>query len=394
MKRLVKSRAIFTATDKNMINKGWLVIEEGIIQGLGGPEQRPDREFVELEDRVIDLSDYYLLPGLIDCHTHLSITPALGNQLEQLSLPGQTNILRSIPNLYRDLAAGATTIRVMGEENYIDIDIKQAIEQGLIQGPRLLTSGIGIVATNGHGAAHTVCDGRQEIQKQIRRNFARGADLVKLFATGGVSSRSSTLDLPGYSRKEIRTAVEEANMAGSYVAAHAHGGKGMDYCIEEGVRTLEHAAFVNERQLEQIADRDLWVVGTFSILFHPEGIEKNDLKNPSIRDKVMKAREFIRENFSQVLKSGVNLAVGTDSMHGHLAWELEFLNKLGLGPERALLVVTREAARACQIEDRLGTLAPGKIADFIAIRGNPLEDLGNLRNIEAVFKEGKEVRVD
>ncbi|MCG8515861.1 MAG: amidohydrolase family protein [Halanaerobiales bacterium] len=380
---------MITLAEQGVIEQGWLLIEEGRIIELGSPMEmiEPDRADESIE--IVDLSDYCLLPGLIDCHTHLSIIPGEGDQLGQMRLPGQINILRSIPNLYQDLAAGVTTMRVMGEEHYIDLDLKKAIKQGLIAGPRLLTSGIGIVATNGHGAALTVCDGVEAIRKQIRRNFARGGDLVKIFATGGVSSPASTLEHPGYSREEIRTAVEEAERVGSYVAAHAHGGKGMDYCIDEGVRTLEHAALVSEQQVERIMEKDLWIIGTFSILFHPEGIEKTDLKTESIREKVMRAREFIRENFSRVLKKGFNLALGTDSMHGQLAWEAEFVNELGLSNQQAIRAITSDAARACRIEEDLGTLEKGKLADLLAVEGDPLEDLASLRRVKAVFKEGE-----
>lgn len=380
---------MITLAEQGVIEQGWLLIEEGRIIELGNPMEMLDPDHADDSIEIVDLSDFCLLPGLIDCHTHLSIIPGEGDQLGQMRLPGQTNILRSIPNLYQDLAAGVTTMRVMGEEHYIDLDLKKAIKQGLIAGPRLLTSGIGIVATNGHGAALTVCDGVEAIRRQIRRNFARGGDLVKIFATGGVSSPASTLEHPGYSREEIRTAVEEAERVGSYVAAHAHGGKGMDYCIDEGVRTLEHAALVSEQQVERIMEKGLWIIGTFSILFHPEGIEKTDLKTEAIREKVMRAREFIRENFSRVLKKGFNLALGTDSMHGQLAWEAEFVNELGLSKQQAIRAITSDAARACRIEEELGTLEKGKLADLLAVEGDPLEDLASLRRVKAVFKEGE-----
>jgi len=392
IKKLIKSNKIITLCDNKVVDQGYLLINENKIEKVGKPGEI-SKLYNQDSLEVIDFSDYCLLPGLIDCHTHLSIIPGQGDQLGQLRLPGQTNILRSIPNIYKNLAAGVTTMRVMGEENYIDIDIKKAIDSKLIAGPRLLTSGIGIVATNGHGVANTVCDGKEEIRKQIRCNFARGADLVKIFATGGVSTPDSTLENPGYSREEIKVAVEEAGRTGSYVAAHAHGGKGLDMCIDEGVRTLEHAAFVNDEQIEKIIEKNLWIIGTFSILFHPEGIEKTDLRTKAIREKVLRAREFIRENFSNVLKTDVNFAVGTDSMHGQLAWEIQFINELGLSNYEALTAATINAARACQIDDKLGTLQKGKLADFIAVEGNPLKELASLQRVKAVFKEGNRMKI-
>ena len=280
----------------------------------------------------------------------------------------------------------------MSEENYIDIELKNAIERGDIIGPRILASGIGIVSANGHGAAHTVCDGEEEILKQIRKNFAQGADHVKLFVTGGISSPESTLELSSYSKEEILTAVKEAQRAGSYVGAHAHGGVGMDLCIECGVRTLEHAAYINNKQLDKVIEKDLWIIGTFSILFHPEGIEKNDLKNDKIKAKVIKAREFIQNNFRDILKSEVNFALGTDSMHGLIGEEIKFVNNLGLDNYDAIKAATIKSAEACMVDEYLGSIESNKIADFIVLEGDPLVDINNITNIKAVYKNGKKVR--
>jgi imidazolonepropionase-like amidohydrolase len=311
----------------------------------------------------------------------------------QLRLPAGTSILRSIPNVYKNLLSGVTTMRIMGQEHYIDVDLKKAIHEKRIQGPRLLVSGIGLVASNGHGVALTVTDGREEVLKRARMNLAMGADFLKIFVTGGVSSPGRALDFCGYTPEEVGTAVEEARRAGTYVAAHAHGGAGVDLCIEQGVRTIEHGAFVTEAQLDQMIKKEMWLVGTFSILFHPEGIEKTDFQIPSIREKVLRAREAVAENFGKIIKSGVNLAVGTDSMHGWISYDLECLVNFGASNRQAILWATRDAARACRIEDRIGTLEKGKMADFIALSKNPLEDIKHLRQVEAVYKEGEKARL-
>ena len=332
------------------------------------------------------------MPGMIDCHSHLSIIPGEGNQLEQLKRPGIENTLRSIPNLHKSLDSGITTIRVMGEENYIDIEIKNAEIRNDIVVPRILASGIGIVSINGHGAAHTTCDGETEIVKQIRKNFQKGADHIKLFLTGGISTPDSTLNLTTYSKKEVEIIVNEAKRAGSYAAAHVHGGIGMDIAIESNVRTLEHAAFINQQQLKRVIEKDLWIIGTFSILFHPEGIEKTDLKNNKIKKKVIEARKYIKENFQNILKSNVNFAVGTDSMHGLIKEELKFVKDLGLNNYQAIQTATSQAAKACRIDNELGTLEKNKIADVLVIKDNPIENLDNLDNILAIFKDGKKIR--
>ncbi|GAA0372198.1 amidohydrolase family protein [Bacillus horti] len=383
MSTLVKAKGIIKGTGEDIIHNGAMLIEEGKIVSVGTQAQY-GTDYSE----ILDFTDVYVMPGLIDAHTHLSVVPALGNQIEQLKLPPHRNVLRSLPNIQKNLASGVTSMRIMGEEHFIDIEIKKAIKEGLLKGPRLLVSGKGIVASNGHGVAHTTSDGEQEVRKNSRLNFAQGADFLKLFVTGGMSSPNSSVDHCFYTREEIAAAVEEAERVGSYVAAHAHGGRGLDYCIAEGVRTIEHAALISEAQLEQLVKKDLWIIGTFAILFHPSGIEESDFKYPAIREKVLRAREMEAETFSKVLEYKPNLALGTDSMHGLLGYEAECLVSFGASEKQALEAITLRAAQACRLEDQVGSLEAGKLADFIVLSNNPLERIQNLQHVQHVYQEG------
>ena len=165
----------------------------------------------------------------------------------------------------------------------------------------------------------------------------------------------------------------------------------MDLCIQEGVRTIEHGAFINESQLEGVIKKNMWIVGTFSILFHPTGIEQNDFKVPAIKEKVLKAREVVRNNFNRIINSGANIALGTDSMHGLISYEMECLVDFGATNMQAILAVTKNAAALCRMDDKIGTLEKGKFADFIAVEQNPLDDIRNLKYVRHVYKEGERV---
>ncbi|WP_047151761.1 metal-dependent hydrolase family protein [Aneurinibacillus tyrosinisolvens] len=388
MYTLVRTKALLDGTGREPVPNGCILIEDGMIREVGTLGEFGSKS---IEYDLVDLSDYYVLPGLIDSHTHLSIVPSEGNQLQQMRLPAPTNILRSMPNIRKNLSSGVTAMRIMGEEHFIDVEIKEAIKKKLIPGPRLVVSGRGLVASNGHGVAITTTDGKEEVRKHARQNLARGADFLKIFATGGVSSASGSLDYCGYTREEIATAVEEAERVGTYVAAHAHGGKGLDLCIDEGVRTIEHAVFITEEQTEKVIQKNHWLIGTFSILFHPTGIEQTDFNVSAIRDKVLQAREVAAENFHRVIKSGVNLAVGTDSMHGLISYELECLVNFGASPLQAIMAATKNAAKACRVEHQVGTLEVGKAADFIGVKENPLADIKHLRTVECVYQAGERV---
>lgn len=383
---LIKAKGIIDGTGNELIKNGSLLIHNGkIIKVL-----RNELEVSQYNiNRFLDFSESYVMPGMVDAHTHLSIVPGLGNQLAQMKLPAATNVLRSIPNIKKSIASGVTTMRILGEEHFVDIEIKKAIDNGVIEGPRLLVSGKGLVPSNGHGVAWTTTDGEEEMRKNARLNLAQGADQLKIFVTGGVSSENTALDYCSYSRKEIATAVEEAERVGTYVAAHAHGGKGIDLCIEEGVRTIEHAAFITDQQLERVVEKDLWIIGTFSIFFHDTGIEKSDFSVPSIREKVLRARETIADTFRRVLEYKPNLSLGTDSMHGLIHYEAELLVHFGASNEQAIQAVTKNAARALRIEDKVGTLEAGKLADFIVLNQNPIENIKHLQEVKYVFKEGK-----
>ena len=338
---------------------------------------------------VIDLGDAFVMPGIIDAHTHLSVRPGLGDQLGRLRQEPGRQALRVPDNLRADLDAGTTTLRIMAEEDWLDVHVRDAIEAGELEGPRLVIATRGITASNGHGRAKSAFDGPDAIRRGARENFAHGADFLKVFATGGVSSGSG-LNGSVFSVAEMRAAVEEAERAGSYVAAHAHGGPGLQAAVEAGIHTIEHAATASDDDVQAMLDHDCWVVGTYTILFHPDGIERGDAGNPQVLAALEQAREHVTTRAQAVLSSGLRFALGTDSMHGQMAFEIQTAIRFGVEPSDALLAATARGAELLGTNG--GTLEPGRDADVIALDGNPLEDPSALERVVFVMKGGKRIR--
>jgi imidazolonepropionase-like amidohydrolase len=381
MATVIRCGKLFDGTGAEPAGNATLVVEDGMLR------EGPNPDGAE----VIDLSDCFVMPGLIDAHTHLSIIPAKGDQLGQLREPPGKQALRVARNLKKDLDAGTTTLRIMGEEDWLDLHTRQAIAEGDLEGPRLSIATRGLAPTNGHGRGRLGFDGVDEVRHAARENLAQGADFLKVFATGGVASGSG-LDSSAFSLEEMRVAVEEAERKGTYVAAHAHGGPGLLMAVEAGVRTIEHAAVATPEEIERMLERNCWVIGTYSILFRPDGIELGDAGNSAIQEKVKWARETVSVSARRIYESGLRVALGSDSMHGNMAFEVQTAVRFGMTPVQALLAATARAAEALRIEDRVGTLLPGKAADLIALDGDPLEDLAALERVRFVMKNGVVLR--
>lgn len=218
----IKARWVLDGTGRPPVDRGVVLVEHGRIKAVG----RQAGTVVPPGADVIDCGAHTVLPGFVDAHSHASIVPGLGDQIGQLKQPPAPQVLRAVRNLRADLRSGVTTMRVVGEEHFIDVALRQAIAEGRVAGPRLLVATRPITARNGHGAALTFSDGEDEIRRHIRENVAAGADLIKLFMTGGVSSRGTAARWYAYSRREVEVAVEEAHRNNMPVAVHAHGGPG------------------------------------------------------------------------------------------------------------------------------------------------------------------------
>ena len=363
---------------------------EGSVLELADGRVRAVREDVpDGADPVVDV-DAYALPGLVDAHTHAPIRPWEGDQSGQMRAPAAEQAARAVANLGRDLAAGTTTARLMGCEDRLDVHLRAAARAGEFDAPRLHVCGGHLTPTAGHGGAGTTTDGEAAIRERIRGNVAAGADHVKYFATGGVSSTSGGLDRAPYSRAEVDAIVDEAHRQGLPVAAHAHGGPGARDAVEAGVDTIEHAALLERDLVETLAADGRHVVGTFSLLFDEDGIEAGDADSAAVMAKLREARAAVRDVWADVLDTDVPVALGTDSMHGRLPREVTHLVELGATPERALRAVTSEAARALGADD-VGHLREGARADVVLVAADPREEPGTLADPVAVVRDGEVV---
>ncbi|CAN5905864.1 amidohydrolase family protein [soil metagenome] len=386
MSTLIYGKGVVDGTGTGLRAGVGVLVENGRIIELG-----PVSHLRTRTEESIDLGDVVLLPGFVDAHTHISIRPGEGDQHGQLRQPSIRQALRGVGNVRRMLKSGVTTARVMGEKDGLDFEFKWAIASGEIPGPRLFVSGTALSASNGHGAALGVADGVDEIRTAVRTNLKNGADHIKLFMTGGVSSSGGDIYAYHYSREEVRAIVEEAHRAGRKVAAHAHGGEGVTLCAEEGVDSVEHGGLLTDGNIAELAKAGTRLVLTNTIAFHPSGIEQGDAGDASIIAKMKTVRTTIEQTFERIKASGLHFALGTDSMHGLFGFELEWLVRHGLTPEEAVIAATRHGAEVMGLENDLGTLEPRKFADIVALNGNPLEDIRAVYKVRAVLKEGRTV---
>ena len=350
--------------------------------------------------RVIDLGNATLLPGLIDLHTHLTSTGVHWEDELLKTTPGQA-ALHGAQNARITLMAGFTTCRDMGPTwPFVDIDLRKAIDEGVVVGPRLLASGNYVSPTGGAGDARqfsiyvdvpivrNLADGVDEIRKAVRTNLKQGADFIKILGTGAVLSKGAPPGSQQYTEEEMHVAVEEAARWGRHVAAHVHGTDGIKAAIRAGVHTVDHGSMMDEEAVALLRSHHAYFVPT---LYTSEAIAVDPNVPASEKARSLEVAELKDRSFQLVLKSGLPIGFATDAAvvpHGQNAREFAYRVRLGQSPMDAIVSATRTAAEIIGWSDRVGTIEPGRFADLIAVGGDPLRDITELERVTWVMKGG------
>jgi imidazolonepropionase-like amidohydrolase len=376
-----------------IIEKGLVAVENNVITYVG-----PAKRFkISKKDTLFDISGKSILPGLIDAHVHLCIdgSPDPMTSLLKDSTPQLT--LKAAHHARQTLDAGVTTIRDMGGRDYVDLAIRDGIESGLLQGPRMICSGRVVCMTGGHGWQFgREADGPDEIREAVREQLKAGADFVKMIATGGVMTKGVDPGATQFTLEELSAGVEEARKAGRRTATHAQGTEGIKNSLRAGVNSIEHGFFLDDEAIELMLEMNAYLVPTLNA---PYQIIRGGVKKGVPRFAVEKSKAVMKSHFQSVrraYKAKIPIAMGTDAgtpfnCHGENLKEMELLVKAAMTPMEAVVATTKTASEVLGLEKKIGTLEKGKLADLIVVDGDPVKDIKLLQNREkilAIMKEG------
>jgi imidazolonepropionase-like amidohydrolase len=400
---LIHAGKAFTGTSSTLLEKVTIVVDGNKIKAI-------QKGFVEAGegDEVIDLKGHTVMPGLMDMHVHLSSQHG-GPQtyLERFSLNEADYALRGANYAQVTLEAGFTTVRNLGDSYNETIALRNAISKGIATGPRIYTGGKSIATTGGHadpsnGFAHLlrpdvgptqgVVNGEVEAREAVRTRYQDGADVIKITATGGVLSVAKSGQNPQFMTDELDAIVQTAKDYGMTVAVHAHGKEGMKRAIEAGVDSIEHGTYMDDEIRALMKKKGTYYVPTILAgKFVAEKAKIDGFFPELVRPKAAAIGPLIQTTFERAHKAGVKIAFGTDSgvsAHGDNAKEFALMVEAGMSPANALLSATVNSAELLGISDILGTLSEGKLADIVAVSGNPLEDISVMESVSFVMKDG------
>lgn len=398
---LLKNAHIFDGLEPTL-KKGWLLLRGDRIASLGwgNPPSPPDGEASGIFN-VKDLNGKTVMPGLIDCHVHLGHDASADPHKTLLADPDPLTAIKTAVNAGRTLTAGITTVRDMGSVNDVSLCVRDAVNTGVIPGPRILASGRMICMTGGHGwEIGWEVDGPHDIRKAVREHVKKGVDLLKFMATGGVLTPGVEPGATQLTLEELSAGVSEAHRAGRTTAAHAQGREGILWAVTAGIDSVEHGIGLDDALIDKMLLKGTYLVPTLSA---PYNILKNGKKAAIPSFIIEKTERVVSEHIKSLKKArkrGVPIAMGTDAgtpfnRHGKNAEELIFMVQHGFSAADALFSATSIAAKLLKLEHDIGAIRQDMKADLVVLDGNPLSDISILSDptkIKAVFKSGKEMK--
>jgi imidazolonepropionase-like amidohydrolase len=403
---LIPELIIDTVEGRSLRERAVVVEGERIVEVIG-VDQVPEGP------RTILFEGWTLLPGLMDMHSHLIGLQDTGQGYASLvTRSGAQEAMTGVKNARDTLRAGFTTVRDIGTfRAFVDVALRDAIEAGWVEGPRMMCAGAYVTCPGGGGdltglapdvdavvpreLRFGVTSGVDEMRANVRQILRFGADFIKVLATGAVLTAGTNPGMPEFTEDELRAAVEECELAGTFVAAHAHGAEGIKRAVRAGVRSIEHGSLLDDEAIELMAERGTYLVadmydGDYMLEEGPAlGYTEETL------GKTVMTNDAQREGFARSVKAGVRIANGTDSgiyPHGWNAKNLAFYVRFGLTPIQAIQSATRWAAELMRWEDRVGTIERGLLADLIAVPGDPTDDVTILEDVPFVMKGGVVVK--
>lgn len=400
---VIRAARMITIASPAVVSNAVVVVTGDRIVAAGPASSVP----VPAGARVVDLGDVTLLPGFIDAHTHI-IGRTLGDPMADLSSVKDYQAygaILGVSNARKTLMAGFTSIRVVGSRNFDDMALRQAIDDGRAAGPRMQNAGHSLGITGGHcddngwrpglietGVKEGIANGSEEVRAAVRYQVKYGADVIKACATGGVLSEGDAVGATQYTYEELKAMVDEAHKLERKVAAHAHGAEGIKIATRAGVASIEHGSFLDEEGAKMMAQRGTVLVPTLMAGEAVEGFAKNGVLKGLRAEKALAAGAAMRKGIRIAAANKVQIAFGTDAgviPHGTNAREFGLMVEWGgLSPIVALNAGTINAAKLLGWENRVGTIEAGKLADIVAVPGNPLEDIHRTERVSFVMKGG------